>query len=101
MIKKSEIEDILIEVARDVLTSLGGDPTSIVAGKNTVFFGERSVFDSLALVSMVVELERQLEDKLGVKISLSDERIMQEPTSVLVDSNSLIAYIEKLIAEKQ
>ena len=49
------------------------------------------------LVSFIVELEEEIEDKLQVEIILADERAMSRTTSPFINSVTLSKYILELI----
>jgi acyl carrier protein len=66
-------------------------------GADTPLFGERGLFDSLGLVSLVVTVEEGIEDQLGVALILADERAMSQARSPFRSVRSLAEYAERLI----
>ena len=63
----------------------------------TRLIGSNGIFDSMDLVSFIVELEEEIEDKLQVEIILADERAMSRTTSPFINSVTLSKYILELI----
>ena len=55
------------------------------------------VLDSLALVSLVSDLEELLSQKFGKEIILADEKMMSVKNSPFKDVKSLAAYIHKTL----
>ena len=60
-------------------------------------YGEGSTLDSLGLVSFVIGLEQNIEDKFDQAISLADERAMSQKSNPYSNINSLADYIIKLL----
>jgi acyl carrier protein len=63
----------------------------------TRLIGSSGIFDSMDLVSFIVELEEEIEDKLQVELILADERAMSRTTSPFINSVTLSKYILELI----
>lgn len=61
-------------------------------GPDTPLFGPSGVLDSLGLVSVVVELEQTLTDRLGRNISLMNDRAMSQTRSPFRTVRSLAEY---------
>jgi acyl carrier protein len=68
--------------------------------ESTVLFGREGIFDSLGLVSLIVDVEQQIEDH-GVSITLGDERAVSQKHSPFRTVRSLTDYICQLIDEQQ
>ncbi len=66
---------------------------------DTRLFGSGGLFDSMDLVSFIVELENALEDEHGVKISLTDEKAMSRRTSPFINPDALSDFIFEHINE--
>lgn len=62
-------------------------------------FGPSATLDSLALVSVIVDVEGDVSAALGRSISLTDDRAMSQAISPFDDVQTLLAYIMKLINE--
>jgi acyl carrier protein len=68
-------------------------------GPDTPLFGERGLFDSLGLVSLVVTVEEGIQDQLGVALTLADERAMSQLRSPFRSVRTLADYAQRLIEE--
>lgn len=67
---------------------------------DTALFGDASLLDSLALVSVIADVEMALSDVLGEPVSLTDDRALSQPKSPYADVRSLSAYILDLTGGK-
>ena len=63
--------------------------------------GPKSVLDSLHLVSLLINIEREIEDTLGVTLTLANERALSMKESPFRTIESLTSYIGVLISEAQ
>ena len=68
---------------------------------DTRLLGSRSGLDSLHLVSLLITIEREVEDTIGVSLTLADERALSMKESPFRTIESLANYIEILINETQ
>lgn len=68
-------------------------------GESTVLFGEKGMFDSVGLVSLVVSLEEAIEDRMGKTVSLADQKAMSQKTSPYRTVGSLAEYASRLVQE--
>jgi acyl carrier protein len=67
----------------------------------TLLLGSQSVLDSLHLVSLLINIEREVEDTLGVALTLANERALSMKESPFRTIESLASYIGVLISEAQ
>lgn len=67
----------------------------------TTLFGKGGQLDSLGLVSFIVEVEQQVEEELGVSITLADERAMSRQRSPFLTIQSLADYVSFLVEENE
>ncbi|EDP75575.1 hypothetical protein [Hydrogenivirga sp. 128-5-R1-1] len=70
------------------------NPTS-----ETKLYGAGGVLDSLALVTLITDLEEKVSEEFGKSITLADERAMSQRRSPFRDVKSLAEYIETLLKE--
>jgi acyl carrier protein len=68
---------------------------------DTRLLGPQSVLDSLHLVSLLINIERELEDTFGVALTLANERALSMKESPFRTLESLASYIEVLLNEAQ
>lgn len=96
MTTEQQIEDLILSTLNTINDSFSDD-NKIQISTKTVLFGRYSEIDSLALVSLVVDLETTLSDDFGVDISLTDDRAMTRAKSPFTDVLSLKEYIFELL----
>ena len=72
---------------------------SVAIGADTPIFGRESPLDSTQLVSLIVDVEEGVFERLGVEVTLADRRAMSQKQSPFRTVQSLCAYLETLIAE--
>ena len=65
----------------------------------TRLLGSQSVLDSMHLVSLIVTIEREVEDAFGVALTLADERALSMTESPFRSIQSLADYIGILIID--
>ena len=94
--KKSIVENIISEVSNSIYT----ENEEIVINENSVINGDNSQLDSLALVSLIVAVEQNIEDEFGISITLADERAMAQENSPFRSVRSLADYVETILMEK-
>lgn len=68
--------------------------------EETRLIGKEAVLDSLALVTLIVDLEERIEEDLGVVLSLTDDRAMSQRSSPFRSVGALVGYIEELIGQE-
>jgi D-alanine--poly(phosphoribitol) ligase subunit 2 len=66
-------------------------------GEHTLLFGEKGMFDSVGLVSLVVSLEEAIEDRLGAAVSLADQKAMSQKSSPFRTVGTLADYAHRLV----
>ena len=67
----------------------------------TRLLGPQSVLDSLHLVSLLINIEREVEDTIGVSLTLANERALSMKESPFRTIESLASYMGVLISETQ
>jgi len=72
---KQKIEELIIAVLEDINDDLEDDRLESPT-KETRLFGEDGVLDSLALVSVITDLEEEIHDKFDKHVTLADEKAM-------------------------
>jgi acyl carrier protein len=86
------IVDSLIELNEELEGNPLGNPT-----KSTKLFGANGALDSLALVSIITDLEERISDEFDKNIVLADEKAMSQRNSPFNSVESLTKYIEQLL----
>ena len=65
----------------------------------TILFGKGAGLDSLALVSLILEVEALLDERLALVVSLADERAMSRRQSPYRTIDTLCDYILEVLEE--
>jgi acyl carrier protein len=71
----------------------------LIKAPETRLLGSQSVLDSMHLVSLIVTIEREVEDAFGVALTLADERALSMEASPFRSIQSLADYIGILIID--
>jgi acyl carrier protein len=66
-------------------------------GEDTPLVGPSSQLDSMALVSLVLDVEQRLEEEHGLTVSLMDERALSRKRSPFRSVGTLADYIVESI----
>jgi D-alanine--poly(phosphoribitol) ligase subunit 2 len=66
---------------------------------DTVLYGSDGRLDSLELVNLIVAAEQNIEDEMGIPITLADERAMSQRNSPFRTVATLVDYIASLLKE--
>ena len=98
MSQKDQVEKILIEVIKELNYELPLDQ-HIDTKLESPLFGQSGKLDSLGLVSLIVRLEEKIQDKLGITVTIADERAMSQTRSPFTTIGNLSKYISVLVAE--
>jgi acyl carrier protein len=91
-----KIQNIILDCLKEYAKN---SPTEIKISdaSNTAIFGPESSLDSLGLVTLIVEIEQNIEDEFGVEITIADEKAMSMRNSPFMNVESLSSYINELI----
>jgi len=95
----SQIEELILAALNDVNDEQPEDER-IEVGPSTPLFGPDAQIDSLALVSVIVDVETALNVDYDLPISLTDDRAMTREISPFDDVQTLKDYIVELVAEQ-
>ena len=95
---KNEIKDIIISSIEE-LNEEHNPEIEIKISSNSTLYGEGGELDSLGLVTFLVLLEQNLEDKFNKVITIADEKAMSQKNSPFSTIDSLVEYIEILLSE--
>lgn len=98
MLTKENVLEIILRALQNLNDELGDDE-KFEAGSNTPLFGPSATLDSLALVSVIVDVEGDVSTALGRSISLTDDRAMSQEISPFDDVQTLLNYIMILVNE--
>jgi acyl carrier protein len=99
MISRNQITDIIFN-SIDEVNSLLPEERHIDKSIDTVFSGSSSGLDSLALVNLIVAIEKELENKFDISVVLADERAMKQAENPFSSVQILANYIYNMIDEE-
>jgi acyl carrier protein len=94
----SEVGSLIITAVQDLKDEsevTSSDPVT----ESTILFGREGIFDSLGLVSLIVDVEQRIEDR-GISITLGDERAVSQRRSPFRTVQSLTDYVCQLVKEQ-
>jgi hypothetical protein len=95
---KQQIEAIIFRALESINEEIP-EPERFAPGPDTLLFGSGGVLDSLALVSLIVDVETAVAEISGRQISLTDDRAMSQPEYPFGSVALLVKYIEQLLQE--
>ena len=98
MLNKEVIQKEILHALENVNEERGADE-KIVVSLDTTLFGVDAALDSLALVSVIVDVETAISELAGHPISLTDDRAMAQKISPFSSGNALTGYILELLAD--
>ena len=89
----------LIYEAIDELNETLDEP--IEKSDSTQLFGSKSKLDSMGLVSLIVTVERLIDEKHGKTVTLASEKAFSRSSSPFRTTTTLAQYVEELLSEEQ
>jgi acyl carrier protein len=89
----------IVNLITNCFTDLAGKRAT-VSDEDTPIFGKHGVFDSMQLVTFLMELEQQVNERFGVMISIADDRALSQERSPFRTVGSLTDYITMLVNEQ-
>jgi acyl carrier protein len=98
MIDRAKTEHLIASAAQSIYEERGvqfplGNPRDIQ------LYGREGALDSLALVTLIAEVEQCLDDELGLPLVLADERAMSRHRSPFRTIGSFVDYVLTLADE--
>lgn len=93
---QDQIAEMIISSLERLIPLFDGAATTPV-GLDTHIFGRKGCLSSLGLVTLIVDLEEQIQSAYGVSIALADERAMSLSHSPFRTVRSLSQYIGELL----
>jgi acyl carrier protein len=97
---RSDVMDLIVTTLQDLLAS---DPAKagLPIEEGTRLYGPEGLLDSLRLVSLVLDLEQEINDRMDTAITIADSRAMSQQRSPFRSVGSLTDYIVRLLADEQ
>jgi acyl carrier protein len=95
VIERRTLVDLIIKKLGDL------DPLGPAAQpdlhEGTVLLGADGVFDSLGLVTLLIDVEEAIAETTGVEITLSDDRAVSARSSPFRTVGTLADYVQNLL----
>lgn len=85
----------------DMLNAEQPADRKVLLDRETPLFGPQAQIDSLSLVSLVVDVESDVNSEFGVEVSLTDDRAMMREVSPFLSVATLEDYICELLGENR
>jgi len=94
---RSELIDLIATHLSDLLAD---DPERAAQPivEHTRLYGPHGLLDSLRLVSLVLDLEQSVNERLGTAITIADSRAMSQQRSPFRSVGSLADYVVQTLA---
>lgn len=96
---EEKIDDELLKLLIDFIKENEIDINISEVSMSTKLIGSSSIFDSIELVSFIVETEQFLEDNYEIQVQLASESAMSRRRSPFISLNSLKEYIIEIVNE--
>lgn len=93
----SNMIDLIYEAIDELNETLD---TPIEKSDCTQLFGSDSRLDSMGLVSLIVTVERLIDEKYGKTVTLASEKAFSRSSSPFRTVQTLSEYISELLAEE-
>ena len=97
-IMKDKIHQLVIGAIAELNSELQVEELNSVSAE-TRLYGSKSALDSIALVTLIADIEDKVSSEFGKDIVLADERAMSQRLSPFGRVGTLVDYIEKLLSE--
>lgn len=98
-IGRVSIHDLVIASLREVIAQSGQTPPAEL-GEETALIGSSAVLDSIGMVTLIVEIEQQIEERYGRSLTLANDRAMSQKNSPFLTVQTLTDYVMSLLAEE-
>lgn len=98
MLAHDDVQAIVLTALETINEERDADD-KLVVGPHTRLFGPDAELDSLALVSVIVDVEEAVSAASGRTVALTDDRAMGREVSPFTDVQALTAYVVELLAE--
>jgi acyl carrier protein len=94
----TDVEKLVLASLQNVLAQKETVPLNSLS-ESTYLIGNEQVLDSLGLVTLILDVEQDLENEYGISLSLADDRAMSQSNSPFRTVGSLVHYICSLAKE--
>lgn len=87
---KDEMVLVVIEMTKEMLEAEGLSVDEI--DEQTRLYGDGGLFDSMGIVSLIVAIEQEIQDRYGRSVALADERALSRSSSPYRTVSTLAQY---------
>ena len=94
----NDVVKLITKVYAEVAESEGLETPDDLSAETTLF-GDEGVLDSMALVTMIVEIEQTIEDEFDITVSLADEKALSRSRSPYRSIGTLAEYAAEQMGE--
>ena len=95
-----ERTDIVELIKQTIVDYMMDDSVPSHFDESTELFGSHGLFDSLGLVTIVLDIESIINEKLNLEIVIADDRAMSQSRSPFRTIGALADYVLLLIQEE-
>ena len=93
-IDKEQIKESIFLVIDELNEGLSKDKKlNITKSTDAVLYGDSGELDSLGLVTFLVSLEDEIEDKYDISFTIADEKAMSQEKSPFQSIGTLVDYL--------
>jgi acyl carrier protein len=92
------IQQIVIDTLSAILVQRGTPPPPTL-DRDTPIFGLNGLLDSIGVVTLMVDLEQNLSDRLSLAVRIADDRAMSQRSSPFRTVGTLTDFIASQLAE--
>ena len=90
--KKKEVDNFLLKILREFAINEDIE-TPVELNLKTRLIGSKALFDSMDLVSFIVEVEENLNEKFNLNLELANEKAMSRSSSPFISIESITSNI--------
>ncbi|MBV1884029.1 MAG: hypothetical protein KUG82_20485 [Pseudomonadales bacterium] len=92
MVDSAQVTTLILDTIDEYVKQL---PERLVykRSEETLLFGDAGIFDSIALVGLIVEVEQSIEETFSKSILLADDKAMSQKNSPFRSIRALSDYV--------
>ena len=96
----AEMTAVILDTLRGLKDDVGRG-LKVEISSATVLHGQGSDVDSMALIQLLIDVEKRVGDRYGPVPALTDEKILSQENSPLRTVSSLAEYLTTLVTESK
>lgn len=95
---RDELADLIVTATQEIIYAEDGEAG--VIAEDTYLFGENGLLDSISLVSLILDVELQVNESLETTIAIADGRAMSQKHSPFRTIGRLTDFIMSLLEDR-